>query len=53
MYDGTVALESSDVFDPVSNTYSPTYIDLKGNECDTRVELTLTMIDYKLFLEHS
>lgn len=52
MYKGTEALDSSDIwFDDIQG-YSAFYTDLDGNVQDTRVELTLTMTDYKLFLEH-
>ena len=51
LYKGTEALESSDVKAP-DGKYYPYYRDKNGNLCDTRVELVLTMTDYKLFLEH-
>ena len=52
LYKGTEALESSDVYDKETDKYYDKYYDKDGNLCDTRVELTLTMTDYKLFLEH-
>lgn len=52
LYRGTEALESSDVFNHETGEYSPFYIDFDGTVHDTRVELTLTMTDYYLFLEH-
>lgn len=52
LYKGTEALESSDVYDPKTEQYYTTYKDLAGNTHDTRVELTLTMTDYYLMLEH-
>ena len=52
LYDGTEALESSDVYDKRTGEYSAFYTDFDGNLQDTRVELTLTMTDYQLFLEH-
>jgi len=51
-YKGTEALETSDIFDPTDGKYYANYIDSHGNTVDTRVTLTLTMVDYKLFLEH-
>lgn len=52
LYKGTEALETSDVYDKTTNQYYPYYRDKDGNLRDTRVELTFTMTDYKLFLEH-
>ena len=52
LYKGTEALESSDVYDKNTDKYYPVYKDLAGNIHDTRVELTLTMTDYYLMLEH-
>lgn len=52
LYKGTEALESTDVYDKETNKYYDKYYDRDGNLCDTRVELTLTMTDYKLFLEY-
>lgn len=52
LYKGTEALETTDVYDPLTNKYYDHYYDKDGNLCGTRVELTLTMTDYKLFLEH-
>ena len=52
LYKGTEALESSDVYDKNTGKYYPVYKDLAGNIHDTRVELTLTMTDYYLMLEH-
>lgn len=52
LYRGTESLKTSDVYDKVSKKYSRYYIDLDGNTCDTRVELTLTETDYYLMLEH-
>lgn len=52
LYKGTEALESSDVYNKDTGTYVAFYKDKAGNICDTRVELTLTMTDYYLFLEH-
>lgn len=52
LYKGTECLESTDVYDTKTQQYYTHYTDLHGNVCDTRVELTLTMTDYKLLLEH-
>lgn len=52
MYKSTEALESSDVYVKSENRYTAFYRDNEGVVHDTRVELTLTMTDYKLFLEH-
>ena len=52
LYKGTESLQTSDVFDKASGKYYDKYIDIDGNICDTRVELTLTMTDYFLILEH-
>lgn len=52
LYKGTEALESSDVYNKDTGTYVAFYKDKAGNICDTRIELTLTMTDYYLFLEH-
>jgi hypothetical protein len=52
LYKGTESLQTSDVFDKATGKYYDKYIDIDGNTCDTRVELTLTMTDYFLILEH-
>jgi hypothetical protein len=52
LYNGTEALETTDVYNPKTDTYSPYYKDKDGNIKDTRVELTLTMTDYILLKEH-
>ena len=52
LYKGTEALESSDVYDRETGRYSAFYTGFDGAIHDTRVELTLTMTDYILFLEH-
>lgn len=52
LYKGTESLQTSDVFDKATGKYYDKYIDIYGNTCDTRVELTLTMTDYFLILEH-
>lgn len=52
LYSGTEALESSDVFNPIDGKYYSHYRSFDGTIHGTRVELVLTMTDYKLFLEH-
>lgn len=52
LYKGTECLETSDVYDSKTDTYYTHYTDINGNVHDTRVEMTLTMTDYKLLLEH-
>lgn len=52
LYKGTVALESSDVYDKKTDKYYDHYYDKAGNLHDTRVELTLTMTDFILMKEH-
>lgn len=51
-YDGTQALSISDFFDKRTNKYYTHFYDKQGVLHDTRVTLTLTMTDYKLFIEH-
>ena len=51
-YKGTEALESSDVYDPVTEKYYDHYYDDAGILHDTRLQLTLTMTDFALFKEH-
>lgn len=52
LYKSTEMLESSDIVDKKTGESSPFLYDSDGNEISTRVVLTLTMTDYKLFLEH-
>lgn len=52
LYRGTEALESSDVYDSKTGTHNAYYKGLDGQIHDTRVELTLTMVDYQLMKEH-
>ena len=51
-YDGTQALETSDFFDKRDKKYYTHFYDKEGVLHDTRVTLTFTMTDYKLFIEH-
>ena len=52
LYKGTEALETSDIYDEKTNEYYAYYTDKNGNKHDTRVELTLTMTDYQLLIDH-
>jgi len=50
-YKGTECLETSDIYDAKTDRYYENFY-WQGNLIDTRVVLTLTMIDYKLIKEH-
>ena len=52
LYKGTESLFSSDVYDYKTGAYYQYYIDKNGNKHDTRVEMTLTMMDFELIKEH-
>lgn len=52
LYDSRECLETSDIYDKKTGEYYQFYTDYKGNRHDTRVELTFTQADFKLFLEH-
>lgn len=49
-YKGNECLETSDVL--IDGKYYEKYIDVDGTLNDGRITLTMTMTDYKLFLEH-
>ena len=51
-YRGNVCLKTSDIYDDKTGKYYDRYVDGLGVEHDTKVTLTLTMIDYKLMQEH-
>lgn len=51
-YKGNEMLESSDVYDKDTGKYYSEYIGLNGEIKDTRIEMTLTMTDYKLLKDH-
>ena len=51
-YRATEMLETSDVYNKADGRYYSRYKDKDGVEHDTKVELTLTMTDYKLINEH-
>lgn len=52
LYKGTECLETSDVYNKETNTYSPYYIGIDGNVKSTRVEMVLTMTDFELLKDH-
>lgn len=52
LYQGTEALESSDIYDSKTDSYFSFYKDKDGILRDTRVELVLTMTDYQLLKDH-
>lgn len=51
-YKSTEMLKTSDVYDKRTKKYYRQYTDKNGNIQQAKVELTLTMIDYKLLQEH-
>lgn len=51
-YKGTESLITSDYYDKQTNKYYTTYVDELGEVHDTRVTMTMTMTDFKLFQEH-
>lgn len=51
-YKSTQMLKTSDVYDTKTGKYYRTYRDKDDIEHDTRVTMTMTMTDYKLFQEH-
>ena len=52
LYRGTEWLETSDVVNYKTGHHSHFYIDYDGSEANTRVTMTMTQTDYKLFIEH-
>lgn len=52
LYNGTEALETSDIYNHTTGQYYAYYKDNDGILRDTRVELTLTMTDYQLLKDH-
>lgn len=52
LYKSTEMLETSDVYDKESQTYSRYIYTIDGQKKDTQVELTLTCTDYELLQEH-
>lgn len=52
LYKGTECLETSDVYDSKTGNYLTHWTDFDGMLHDTRVEMTLTMTDYKLLKDH-
>lgn len=51
LYKGNECLESSDVYDYKTKKYYTHWTDLDGTIHDTRVEMTLTMMDFQLMRE--
>ena len=51
-YKSTEMLKTSDVYDKKTNKYYKQYKDKEGKIHEAKVELTLTMSDYKLLQEH-
>lgn len=52
LYKGTECLTTSDVYDVRTGKYYDSYIDFDGKEKKALLELTMTLSDYELFLEH-
>ena len=52
LYKMTEMLETSDIYNKKDGKYYDSYIDFDGSVKKATVTLTMTMIDYKLFLEH-
>lgn len=52
LYKGTEALETSDVYDKETGKYCPYRIEEDGSVVPNIIELTLTMTDYYLLIEH-
>lgn len=51
LYSGTEYLTTSDIYDYSSGTYKRYYM-RKGELHDTQITMTMTCVDYKLFLQH-
>ena len=52
LYRSTEMLETSDIYNPDDGKYYDNYVDFNGEVKPARVTMTMTMTDYKLFLEH-
>lgn len=52
IYDSNENLTTSDYYDRKTGKYSTHYTDHKGVKHSTEVTMTMTMVDFKLFLEH-
>lgn len=52
MYKANVSLETSDILDRKTGIYHRYYKDFDGNIRKATMEMTMTMTDYYLFLEH-
>lgn len=51
-YKGNEMLETSDIYDKETGRYYTEYVGTDGEIKDTRIEMTLTMTDYKLLKDH-
>lgn len=51
LYSGTDYLTTSDIYDYSSGTYKRYYM-RKGKSHDTQITMTMTCVDYELFLQH-
>lgn len=52
LYEPTKCLETTDIYNYETNEWVSEYIDFDGSIKKTTVELTMTMTDYLLFIEH-
>lgn len=52
LYDPTKCLKTTDVYNDETDEWVTEYIDFDGTVKNTTVELTMTMTDYLLFIEH-
>ena len=52
LYKSTQMLTTSDIYNPETGEYCEWYVDGDGNIQPAIVEMTMTMTDYQLFLEH-
>lgn len=52
LYKGTESLETSDIYDPETNTYHCEYVGIDGEIKLATVTMTVTMTDFDLILEH-
>ena len=52
LYKGNECLETSDIYSAKDKKYYAHYYDLNENLVPAKIELTLTMMDYRLMLEH-
>lgn len=52
LYKATEALETSDIYDPVTKTYHCEYLGIDGKIKLATVEMTLTMTDFEMLRKH-